>query len=248
MTTSPQSGSLRLLRRQLITGLLLIAGLFCATSSGAAADALVKGKTVVVLGDSITKGVRTGVAAEEIFSARLQKALNDEGVDVVVNNQGIGGERTDQALKRLNADVLSQKPAIVVMMYGTNDSYIDIGRSEPRITADAFEANLREIVRQLESQGTRVVLMTAPRWGDKATPNGAGENPNSQLEKYLERTRMVAESGKLPLIDHYKMWSDARTNGQNISTWMTDECHPNPEGHRQLADAILPILRKELSR
>lgn len=245
---SPLFGLHKRIRHQLLIGLMLTASVTCSNTLQAVADTPLAGKTVVVLGDSITKGIRTGVAAEEIFGSRLQKTLKEEGFDVVVNNQGIGGERTDQAFKRLKSDVLSQRPAVVVVMYGTNDSYIDIGSSEPRITADEFEVNLREIVRQLEGQGTRVVLMTAPRWGDKATPNGAGENPNSQLEKYLDRTRLVAETSKLPLVDHYKIWSDARSQGQNISLWMTDECHPNPEGHRQLADAILPILRKELSR
>ncbi len=204
-------------------------------------------RTVVVLGDSITKGVRTGVAADEIFSSRLETALKKQGLNIVVNNQGIGGERTDQALGRLSKDILSQKPVLVVVMYGTNDSYVDIGKSDSRISADEFEANLREIVRQLQSPETKVILMTEPRWGDNAGKNGAGEHPNLRLEKYLERTRLVAETGKLPLVDHYRLWSDARASGDNISGWMTDECHPNSEGHRRLADAMLPVIQKLLT-
>jgi hypothetical protein len=56
---------------------------------------------IVVLGDSITKGVRPGVTAEETFAAVLQRRLLEQGLSYEVINRGIGGERTDQALKRL---------------------------------------------------------------------------------------------------------------------------------------------------
>src|SRR5207249_4230947 len=83
---------------------------------------------IVTLGDSITRGVRAGVKAEETFSALLQKELRDRDVKADVVNVGIGGERTDQALKRLAKDVIALKPAIVIVMYGTNDSYVDKGQ------------------------------------------------------------------------------------------------------------------------
>ncbi|MFY8056278.1 MAG: SGNH/GDSL hydrolase family protein, partial [Planctomycetaceae bacterium] len=50
---------------------------------------------IIVLGDSITKGVRSGVTAEETFGALLQRDLLAAGRTVEVLNQGIGGERTD---------------------------------------------------------------------------------------------------------------------------------------------------------
>ena len=56
---------------------------------------------VVMLGDSITKGVRPGVKPAETFAARLQLALRADGIAVEIINAGIGGERTDQAISRL---------------------------------------------------------------------------------------------------------------------------------------------------
>ena len=46
---------------------------------------------IVTLGDSITKGVRTGVKPQETFAALLQAALKEQGRDVEVTNVGIGG-------------------------------------------------------------------------------------------------------------------------------------------------------------
>src|SRR5207253_7716368 len=70
---------------------------------------------IVALGDSITRGVRTGVKAEDTFAHLVQLALRKDNIKVEVVNVGIGGERTDQALKRLDA-VLKMKPKIVTIM------------------------------------------------------------------------------------------------------------------------------------
>lgn len=201
---------------------------------------------IVVLGDSITKGVRTGVSAEETFAALLETDLQEQGLEIEVVNLGIGGERTDQAVQRLARDVASLEPVLVTVMYGTNDSYVDQGRSESRLTADQFEDNLRLLVQELRRWGIQPVLMTEPRWGDKATLNGVGENPNLRLGPFMERTRKICRDQNLPLIDHYKIWSDAQTTGIEIGSWTTDQCHPNPEGHRQLAAAMLPVLQSFL--
>jgi lysophospholipase L1-like esterase len=203
-------------------------------------------RRVVALGDSITKGVRPGVKPEETFASLLQDMLKKEGVEAEVTNVGVGGERTDHALKRLDNWVLYYKPHVVTVMYGTNDSYIDKGRKTPRITADAYETNLRAIVAHLRQGGAAVVLMTEPRWGAKAKPNGLGENPNGSLEAYLARCRKVAKEMNCPLVDHYAHWQKAEAGGADLSLWTTDECHPNPAGHRVLAETMLPVVRASL--
>src|SRR4051794_9101497 len=101
--------------------------------------------TIVTLGDSITKGERAGVRADETFSALIERALRAGGADVRVVNLGVGGERTDQALQRLGA-VADRGPRIVTVMYGTNDSYVDPGKAVSRLTTQQYKANLRAIV------------------------------------------------------------------------------------------------------
>jgi lysophospholipase L1-like esterase len=201
---------------------------------------------VVVLGDSITKGVRSGVTAEETFASLLQSALREAGEDVDVINHGIGGERTDQALSRLSRDIQTLEPTLVTVMYGTNDSYVDKGQKESRLTKEVYVANLQKIVSELRRTGIEVVLMTEPRWGDKAAPNGVGENPNLRLEPFVEGCREVAREQNVPLVDHFQFWSKANAEGTDIGEWTTDQCHPNPAGHRVLAEAMLPIVLARL--
>jgi acyl-CoA thioesterase-1 len=202
---------------------------------------------IVALGDSITRGVRAGVKDDETFAALLQTAVRKEHGRAEVANAGVGGERTDGALKRLDRDVLSANPRLVLVMYGTNDSYVDRGQKEPRLSVEQYRANLTELVARLRKGGAEPVLMTPPRWGEKAT-NGLGENPNLRLEEYVRACREVAKETKAPLVDHYAHWSKAASDGTDVGGWTTDQCHPNPRGHREIAEQLLPVVRDLLGK
>lgn len=202
---------------------------------------------IVALGDSITRGVRQGVTRAQTFAALLEAGLKANGVKAEVMNVGIGGERADQALKRLDKDVIARKPTLVTIMYGTNDSYVDKGQKAPRISKDQYAKELRAIVDKLKNAGIRPLLMTEPRWGDGAK-NGAGEDPNIRLEDYLKACRAVAAETRTPLVDHYDHWSKARSKGTDIGKWTTDLCHPNFAGNREINLILLPVVMKQLSK
>jgi len=201
---------------------------------------------VITLGDSITRGVRPGVITGQTFAALLEASLRKSGLDVEVVNVGIGGETTEGALRRLAKDVLARRPAVVTVMYGTNDSYVDRGKTESRLTAEQYRANVTRLVRALRDAGAVPILMTEPRLGDKAAANGAGEHPNVRLERYMDECRAVARETKAPLVDHFAHWTAAARRGTDVGRWTTDQCHPNPEGHQVLAETILPELRRAL--
>src|SRR5262249_42351277 len=108
---------------------------------------------IVTLGDSITRGVRQGVKAEETFSHLLQESLRKEGINAEVVNVGVGGETTAGALARLSKAVIALKPRVVTIMYGTNDSYVDKGKKDSRLSADEYRANLRKLIDELRKAG-----------------------------------------------------------------------------------------------
>ena len=200
---------------------------------------------IVALGDSITKGARPGVTDKQTFAALMEAGLNGNGRSVRVTNVGIGGERTDQALKRLQ-NVLALRPDVVTIMYGTNDSYVDREKTASRLSRKQYRDNLVRLITELLRRGITPVLMTEPRWADDAEPNGVGEHPNVRLEKYVTACREVAASWRVPLVDHFANWTEARKDGVTLRDWTTDGCHPNPVGHRVLAKAILPVLQTPL--
>jgi len=195
---------------------------------------------IVMLGDSITKGVRTGVANNETFAAQSEVALRKLGLDCEVINTGIGGERSDQALRRLD-NIVAMNPQLVTIMYGTNDSYIDKGKQTPRISIQEFRDNLQLLVRRLREAGICPVLMTEPRWA-KDRRNGAGEDPNRRLERWMRECRLVARELDVPLIDHFADWTNAERGGQVLQDWTTDGLHPNAVGHGHMSEQIVPLL------
>ncbi|MSU65392.1 MAG: hypothetical protein EXS38_04650 [Opitutus sp.] len=198
---------------------------------------------IITLGDSITRGVRPTVRPNESFSALLQGALRRSHPEVQVHGVGIGFERTDLALRRLQQDVIEQRPDLVTIMYGTNDSYVDVGKVSGRITAEAYEANLREIVTRLRRANIQPVLMTEPMFGEAFPKNSVGENVNAPLGRFMDLCRKVATEMDVPLVDHFAGWAAAQKQGQTLQTWTSDGCHPNVAGHAEMAERMSRVLR-----
>jgi len=197
---------------------------------------------IITLGDSITKGGRSGVTAEQTFASLLQATLKQNQIDATVQNIGIGGERTDQALKRLERDVIAPKPDLVTVMYGTNDSWVDNGKTESRLTAEAYEVNLRGIVARLQKAGIQVVLMTEPMFGEEHRKNGAGEEPNLRIARYMDLCRKIAKDKSTPLVDHFGHWAAVQKRKVKLQAWSTDGCHPNPAGHAEMAHRVAQVV------
>jgi lysophospholipase L1-like esterase len=201
---------------------------------------------IVTLGDSITKGARPGVRQEETFTGLLAARLEEKKIAAKVVNAGVGNESTNGALARLDKAVLMLKPKVVVVMYGTNDSYVDKGAKDSRLTAAEYRKNLVELVDRLRAGGAEPILMTEPRWATTAK-DGVGENPNPRLEEFMAACREVANEKKVTLIDHFAHWTEAEKKGTKLADWTTDGCHPNPRGHKEMADLMTPVVVKLLA-
>ena len=120
-------------------------------------------------------------------------------------------------------------PVAVVIHGGCWKKFADLNNTVPMSDA-------------LRKAGIAPILMTEPRWGDKAEPNGIGEHPNVRLEPFVVACRRVAKETKVPLIDHFAQWSKKQAEGFDVGNWTTDQCHPNPEGHKVMAEAIWPTV------
>lgn len=197
---------------------------------------------IVTLGDSITRGARPGVGPNVAFPAQLEGALRSSGVRAAVHSVGIGSERTDLALARLERDVLSQRPDIVTVMYGTNDSRVDKGRQVSRLSEEEFEKNLGELIHRLRDAKIQVVLMTPPRFAEEFPRDGLGDESNLRLAPYADRIRRLAAKANIPLVDHFAGWTELQQRGQRLQEWTTDGCHPNSGGHADLAKRALEVV------
>ena len=78
--------------------------------------------TIVGFGDSLTFGY--GVSQRTTYTRRLEAFLPQcyPSVNWKIQNSGINGDTTREALQRLQKDVLRHHPNIVFILFGSNDS------------------------------------------------------------------------------------------------------------------------------
>jgi len=113
-------------------------------SAVAAAPQKAASPIIICFGDSLTAGI--GAEAGMDYPAQLAKML-----DKPVINEGISGDTTATALRRLNRDVLSAEPDVVLITLGGNDLKNGIAKK------NAFN-NLKYIVETIQKQGARVII------------------------------------------------------------------------------------------
>ncbi|WP_315770679.1 MULTISPECIES: arylesterase [unclassified Bradyrhizobium] len=133
--------------------LVLMLALMTVGSAFAAAEA-VKPIKLVVLGDSLSAGL--GLSASDAFPAKLQKALQAQGLPIDLTNAGVSGDTSSGGRDRLDWSVPEGTEAVVVEL-GANDALRGI---DPAVTRKA----LSEIVTRLKARGVAVMLcgMLAP--------------------------------------------------------------------------------------
>jgi lysophospholipase L1-like esterase len=207
---------------------------------------------VVALGDSVTRGVRRdgSVLADQTFVALLESELRKTYQDARVINSGIGGDTSSQMLARLDRDVLSHHPQVTLVMTGLNDAeYIDPGgvvRHEPRISLDVFADKLRQIIKRVRNAGGQVLLLTPNPMTGRYPYSSQGyykeHDVNSALDSYAASVRGVARETHTDLVDIFAAWIHI----PDYERLLTDGVHPNREGHRRLAELILPSLLKQM--
>jgi acyl-CoA thioesterase-1 len=226
-----------MLRRFRLAALLLLLPI-CSAAVGQQAPV-----RIVCFGDSVTKAVRPGVTADETFCAQLERQLRADGRDVVVFNSGIGGNTTADGLARFETDVLAHKPSFVVIMFGLNDSWIDEGRTQSRLTVDQYRANLLEMLKRLSDRGISTILMTP-------NPAIAPTYPparNVTLKPYVDAVRGLAQQRQAPLIDVYRRFAELQIEGADVNGLFTDAMHPNAAGQKIIADMLAEQFRELLT-
>lgn len=210
---------------------------------------------IVMFGDSTT-APRPG-AVEKVYAQRVAEELRDVTPKLSIHNAGVGGSATDQALARLDRDVLAHKPKIVVIQFGINDSAIDVWKKPPaqapRLSVNEFEANLRKIISRTRDAGASPILMTANplRWTPKlkelygkapydiTRPDGF-EAPT--LVRYNAAVRNLAAELQIPLVDIHQEFHQ-----RDPDRLLLDGMHPNDAGHEIIAYLLTPVIR-QLSR
>jgi len=175
-----------------------------------------------VLGDSLSAGL--GLAEADAFPAVVEGLLRRNGHRVDVVNAGVSGDTSAGGLSRIDW-VLRQKPDILVVELGGNDAL----RGQP---VETIESNLRGIIDKIERAGAGVVLLGQAifaNYGPDYTRAFGGLYDSIAEDHDLVYVPFFLEGvGGVPELN------------------LSDGIHPTPEGHRMIAEKLLPAFRKIL--
>jgi acyl-CoA thioesterase I len=202
--------------------LAVIAGALMATVPiGPASAAPLK---VVFLGDSLTAGY--GLPAAEAFPVRLQKALQDKGIEIEAINAGVSGDTASGGRDRLDWSIPAGTQAVIVEL-GANDALRGI---DPELT----KAALDDILTQLRRRGIPVMLcgMYAPR--------NLGPDYVAKFDPIYPD---LARAYDVPLVPFFL---DGVAGDPKLT--QPDGLHPNADGVDVIVTRILPTVQAFLAR
>ena len=168
-----------------------------------------KGSAIIAFGDSITAGF--GAAKGEDYPSKLSALAN-----ATIVNAGVSGDTTDSALERIESDVLTQNPRIVIVGLGGNDFLRGA-------SMQSTETNLRTIIRKVHDSGAMVVLL-----GFKFP---SFSNYGTMYE------RVADEEGCLFV-------PEVLDGILTDPALKSDEIHPNARGYALVAERVAGPLRK----
>jgi lysophospholipase L1-like esterase len=205
--------------------------------------------TIVAFGDSIT-ATRGEL---RIYAAVLADELH---ADII--NRGIGGHTTKMGRDRFDRDVLTHDPDVAIILFGANDAAVDVWKdppaTEPRVSLEDYETNLRHFCRTLRERDVRVLLVTPPpfRWTDRmremyGKPPYDPDDPDGfsvVLIDYAAVVRKVAAEEGATLVDAWAAFEayDAEED-QSMDELFLDGMHPNERGQKIIAELLLDVLR-----
>jgi len=207
------------------------------TDPASAQVELKKGDRIIFFGDSLTAlAIKdTHVPDGKGYVPLLREALKERGVEV--DAVATGGHKITDLLKRVDQDVLSKKPTLVVIQIGVNDA-------SAGVTPEMFKAQLTELIGKLQGGGARVVQCTCTC---RIEGYGSENAMDQKLDALAAVARGLAREKQLPLVDlrqaFIDYWKINNPENKPKGFLTYDGNHWTETGHRYVADQMLKKFR-----
>jgi beta-glucosidase len=172
---------------------------------------------LLFLGDSITQGWNNNAVWQRYYAPRN------------VANYGIGGDRTEHVLWRIqNGEIDGISPKLVILMIGTNNS----GSNSAEDIADGIKAIVKTLREKLPE--SKILLLGV-------FPRGAKPNPQrAKLDQVNEMISKLDDHAHVTYLDIGKAF--LQPDGTLTKEIMPDFLHLSPKGYRIWAEAMEPTV------
>ena len=199
-----------------------------------------KKQRILFFGDSITQA---GVQPTGYISI-LGQLLKQKGLD---NNYeligaGISGNKVYDLYLRMDEDVLTKNPDMVVIWVGVNDVW------HKRLygtgtDVDKFEKFYTAVIKKLQQKNIKVALCTPAAIGEK---KDFSNELDGDLNKYSSIIRSLAQKNNCRLIDlrqaflQYNLANNKENKESGILT--SDRVHLNEKGNQFVAEEMMKAI------
>lgn len=183
-------------------------------------------KRIVFYGDSITDA--WAKKPEEFFPGKPYVG------------RGISGQTTPQMLVRFQQDVVHLKPAVVVILAGTNDIAGNTGPSTPEMIEDNFES----MVAIAKANNIKVVISSILPADHYSWQPSA--HPADQIREMNTRLKALCERDGLVYLDYYTPMANAK--GGLDPELAKDGVHPTSKGYAMMSPLAEKAITEALAR
>jgi len=191
----------------------------------------------LAFGDSITLG--DGSSDGGGYREELRADLRSYWGKADVANGGVWGTPSKKGETRVGASLATQRPAYLLILYGTNDW-------NDRECRDEFPCytitSLRSMVLQARDAGAFPVVGTIPPVNPSYADRDA-ETRNDWVKRMNELVRAMARQERAPIAEVHGDF----LKQPSLSALFADEKHPNDDGYRVIARAFFDAITKPLA-
>ncbi|MBE6650337.1 MAG: GDSL family lipase [Ruminococcaceae bacterium] len=203
---------------------------------------------IVIFGDSVSHGSFNAdeIDYEAVYHNRLRKKINAVRNYVPVNiiNASIGGLSAYASLPRMERDVFSHNPDLVIICFGLNDVNMELEiylNSLKKIFDRCIESKVDAIFMTPNMLNTSVSPETEDKYYEYAHKTADMQN-NGRMDRYMTAAVELAKSIGVKVCDCYAMWKEL-SKSQDITELLANKInHPTKEMHELFAQSLFECI------
>ena len=189
----------------------------------------------------------------EGYPMKLQRRLTElyPAAAPTVLNAGVGGDGIAQMAERLDRDVLSFHPDLVILEVCLNDC-LGSETDDPA----PFSAATGALMDRILASGAELILLTPNAMCARMHENVPAEDSwrqlyaravskqvNGVMTAFVDAARAEARKRDIPVADAYARWEQLRRAGVDTTSLLANQInHPTPAMHDLFVEEILSTL------
>lgn len=202
-----------------------------------------KPKRVIFFGDSITElGAAEGGYIKQLSALLEKKGLSGQ---FELIGAGVSGNQIKDLYHRLQKDVISRKPDLVIIYIGINDVWqkeVGTGTDERE-----FKTFYESMITKIQTSGAEVILCTPTVIGER---KGGKNQLDGELDHYADIIRQLSRDHNAKLVDLRSIFvqynQEHNPGNKEMGILTNDRVHLNNSGNQLVAHAMFNLLLSDV--